>query len=69
MFLGIDIGSSSSKAVAVNGHGVVLGRHVVNIGTGTNGVELALAELWKQTGRADAFCELLIDCELAERMV
>ena len=28
-----------------------------------------LLELWKRTGRADAFCELLIDCELAERMV
>lgn len=47
MFLGIDIGSSSSKAVAVDGDGVVLGRQVVNIGTGTNGVELALGELWK----------------------
>ena len=57
MFLGIDIGSSSSKAVAVNGHGVVLGRHVVNIGTGTNGVELALAELWKQTGLTQADVE------------
>ena len=28
-----------------------------------------LLELWKRTGRADAFCELLIDCGLAERMV
>ena len=54
MFLGIDIGSSSSKAVAVDGDGVVLGRQVVNIGTGTNGVELALGELWKQTGRSPA---------------
>lgn len=28
-----------------------------------------LLELWKRTGQADAFCELLIDCGLAERMV
>ena len=28
-----------------------------------------LLELWKQTGQADAFCDLLIDCGLAERMV
>ena len=28
-----------------------------------------LLELWKRTGQADAFCALLIDCGLAERMV
>lgn len=50
MFLGIDIGSSSSKVLAVDGTGAVLGSAVVNIGTGTNGVELALEELRRQTG-------------------
>lgn len=55
MFLGIDIGSSSSKVVAVDAAGQVLGSAVVNIGTGTNGVELALARLAEETGlsRAD----------------
>ena len=50
MFLGIDIGSSSSKVLAVDAAGTVLGSAVVNIGTGTNGVELALEELKQRTG-------------------
>ena len=56
MFLGIDIGSSSSKVLAVDAAGTVLGSAVVNIGTGTNGVELALEELKQRTGlgREDA---------------
>ena len=44
MFLGIDIGSASSKAVAVDGDGVVLGRQVVNIGTGKEVSIRTLAE-------------------------
>lgn len=50
MFLGIDIGSSSSKVLALDGEGNILGSAVMNIGTGTNGVELALAELEKTAG-------------------
>lgn len=50
MYLGIDIGSSSSKVAAVDENGALLGSAVVNIGTGTNGVSLALEQLWRQTG-------------------
>ena len=52
MFLGIDIGSSSSKVLAVDEEGKILGSAVMNIGTGTNGVELALAELERTTGHS-----------------
>ena len=50
MFLGIDIGSSSSKAALIDKEGKLLGTKVVNIGTGTNGIELALTELLKEQG-------------------
>lgn len=50
MFLGIDIGSSSSKAALIDKDGKLLGTKVVNIGTGTNGIELALTELLKEQG-------------------
>ena len=49
MFLGIDIGSSSSKTVLIDREGAILGSEVVNIGTGTNGVDLALDRLLKKT--------------------
>lgn len=48
MFLGIDIGSSSSKAALMDNSGKLLGTKVVNIGTGTNGIEIALSELLKE---------------------
>ncbi len=50
MFLGIDIGSSSSKAALIDKDGKLRGTKVVNIGTGTNGIELALTELLKEQG-------------------
>ncbi len=50
MFLGIDIGSSSSKAALIDKEGKLRGTKVVNIGTGTNGIELALTELLKEQG-------------------
>jgi len=50
MFLGIDIGSSSSKAALMDNDGKLLGTKVVNIGTGTNGIEIALSELLKEQG-------------------
>ncbi len=47
MYLGVDIGSSSSKAVIVDRKATILGEGIVNIGTGSKGpaqaVEMALA--------------------------
>lgn len=42
MYLGIDIGSSSSKAVVMDALGQVAGEAVVNIGTGSKGPEKAI---------------------------
>ena len=42
MFLGVDIGSSSSKAVILNGEKHVVAAQVVNLGTGTKGVQQVL---------------------------
>ena len=50
MFLGIDIGSSSSKAALIDADGKVLGAKVENIGTGTNGIDLVLAQLMEEQG-------------------
>ncbi|HWQ80050.1 MAG TPA: acyl-CoA dehydratase activase [Anaerovoracaceae bacterium] len=44
MFLGIDIGSSSSKAAIINDNNELVACSVVNMGTGTKGPENALAE-------------------------
>ena len=52
MFLGIDIGSSSSKVVAVDENRNVLGYVVKNIGTGTNGVDLCMKELMEKLGKS-----------------
>ena len=42
MFLGVDIGSSSTKAAIVNGDKKIMAISVVNLGTGTNGLNCAL---------------------------
>lgn len=42
MYLGIDIGSSSSKAVIVSADGNIVGEAVVNIGTGSIGPSLVV---------------------------
>lgn len=42
MFLGVDIGSSSSKAVILNGEKRIVAAQVVNLGTGTKGVQQVL---------------------------
>lgn len=42
LFLGVDIGSSSSKAVLIDGRKLVLARAVENIGVGTEGPELVV---------------------------
>lgn len=49
MYLGIDIGSSSSKVLALNERGDILGSAVYNMGTGTNGVQLALEEFERKS--------------------
>jgi predicted CoA-substrate-specific enzyme activase len=37
MYLGVDIGSSSSKAVVVDAAGAIAGAYIVNMGTGSDG--------------------------------
>jgi len=50
MFLGMDIGSSSSKAALINDKKELVGCSVVNMGTGTNGPEEALEEVLRIAG-------------------
>lgn len=50
MYLGIDIGSSSSKAALVNEDRELAGTRVVNLGTGTQGIQTALGELYETAG-------------------
>lgn len=50
MFLGIDIGSSSSKAVIMTPEGMRLAEEVVNLGTGTKGARLVLETAFKASG-------------------
>lgn len=49
-FLGIDIGSSSSKCVIIDGDKNIVGRAVKNIGTGTNGPTEVIAEALGMAG-------------------
>ncbi len=55
MYLGIDIGSSSSKAALLDDERRILGTKIVNLGTGTKGVYEALENLYAEAGitRAD----------------
>lgn len=48
MFLGIDIGSSSSKAALIDDDKRLLGTRVVNLGTGTKGIQVALEDLYRE---------------------
>jgi predicted CoA-substrate-specific enzyme activase len=50
MFLGIDIGSSSSKAAIVDSQCRLLAAKTVNLGTGTNGVDEALSTVFAESG-------------------
>ena len=50
MFLGIDIGSSTSKAVVLDQHLNMLGKAVINIGTGTSGPEKAVDAALREAG-------------------
>jgi len=49
-FLGIDIGSSSTKLIAIDEGKNIVGRTVVQLGTGTNGVSRALNMFYTDTG-------------------
>ena len=48
MYLGLDIGSSSSKVVLLGEAGEILAAQVVNLGTGTKGVHQALEAAYAQ---------------------
>lgn len=50
MFLGIDIGSSSSKAALIDGNCRILAQESINLGTGSTGIERVLADLYQLTG-------------------
>jgi len=54
MYLGVDIGSSSSKAVILDGKGQVVGQAVINIGTGSRGPQKVIEEALTQAGIARA---------------
>lgn len=50
MFLGIDIGSSSSKAILIDENKNILARAIQNIGTGTNGPAMVVDEVLEKVG-------------------
>lgn len=50
MYLGIDIGSSSSKAVILDHKKSIVAYAVVNLGTGTDGLNMALQEAFDRSG-------------------
>jgi len=50
MYLGIDIGSSSSKAVVLSAVGTLCGEAILNIGTGSKGPTLVVEKALEQAG-------------------
>ncbi len=50
MYLGLDIGSSSSKAVILDKDGNIAGQAVINIGTGSRGPQKVIDEALKMAG-------------------
>lgn len=50
MYLGVDIGSSSSKAVILDEGGNIAGQAVINIGTGSRGPQKVIEEALAQAG-------------------
>lgn len=50
MYLGIDIGSSSSKAVVLSADGKIIGTAILNIGTGSRGPQQVIDSALKQAG-------------------
>jgi predicted CoA-substrate-specific enzyme activase len=49
-FLGVDIGSSATKLIAIDENSNIAGRSVVQLGTGTSGVERAVAGFYESSG-------------------
>lgn len=47
-YLGVDIGSSSSKAIVINDDYVICGEAVINIGTGSNGPQITVEKALSQ---------------------
>ena len=54
MYLGIDIGSSSSKAAILNAKGELIAHEAVNEGTGTKGADLVLDLVFNKAGIEEA---------------
>lgn len=50
MYLGVDIGSSSSKALVLSKDGIVVGEAIFNIGTGSKGPTMAVEKALLQAG-------------------
>lgn len=50
MFLGVDIGSSSSKVALIDDNKKLVATAVVNKGTGTDGVQLAMQQAFEEAG-------------------
>lgn len=48
MYLGVDIGSSSSKAVVLNGNREIIGASILNIGTGSKGPQQVISTALEQ---------------------
>lgn len=49
-YLGIDIGSSATKLIAIDENKQIAGRSVVQLGTGTSGVATAVESLYASSG-------------------
>ncbi|MDR2486561.1 MAG: acyl-CoA dehydratase activase [Clostridiales Family XIII bacterium] len=49
-YLGIDIGSSSSKAVVIDAQATVRGCHIINLGTGSRGPAVAIESALQMAG-------------------
>ncbi len=50
MYMGVDIGSTTSKAVILNEGGEQIARAVINVGTGTSGPDQAVEQVLQQAG-------------------
>lgn len=76
MFLGIDIGSSSSKAAIINEKKELVATSAVNLGTGTNGIETALKDVFQQAGITESDILFTVatgygrlNCNLADKQI
>lgn len=76
MYLGIDIGSSSSKAAILNENKELIATAAVNLGTGTNGIESALDSVFRQAGITQNDIKFTVatgygrlNCKLADKQI